>query len=264
MFHPAFVHSEHRPWPPPRRPWMLQQTWTNVLSMHWPVAPSALKRFVPSALELQEHDDTGWLSVIALQIEAMRFRALPSLPGLSTFPQLNLRTYVQCEGKPGVWFLRVDADNPLAAWGARELLHLPYVFSSIMAEESDGAHCFTATRKEDDTAFRARYRPRSESYESPPGSLAHVLMERYCQYSLGSKGQLLRTELHHQTWPLHDVDVDVEQNTLFASHALDAPAASPSVALYTRRLEAVIWNPTSCKARRRASRPVYAAQGATP
>jgi uncharacterized protein YqjF (DUF2071 family) len=32
-------------------------------------------------------------------------RPLPDLPYFSAFPELNLRLYVECEGKPGVWFL---------------------------------------------------------------------------------------------------------------------------------------------------------------
>ena len=38
------------------------------------------------------------------------------MPGISAFPELNVRTYVTLGGKPGVWFLSLDAANRLAVW----------------------------------------------------------------------------------------------------------------------------------------------------
>jgi hypothetical protein len=33
---------EHRPWPLPRPPWVMGQTWTELLFAHWSTAPEAL------------------------------------------------------------------------------------------------------------------------------------------------------------------------------------------------------------------------------
>ena len=53
-------------------------------------------------------------------------RGVPSLPWISEFPELNVRTYVRVDGKPGVYFFSLDAGSTLAVQAARSLLNLPY------------------------------------------------------------------------------------------------------------------------------------------
>ena len=52
----------------------------------------------------------------------------PSVPGISNFHELNVRTYVHdAQGNPGVWFYSLDCNQPLAVQLARRLFSLPYV-----------------------------------------------------------------------------------------------------------------------------------------
>ena len=51
---------------------------------------------------------------------------MPPVPRLSTFPELNVRTYVTRDGKPGIWFFSLDAGSTLAVEGAKRLYRLPY------------------------------------------------------------------------------------------------------------------------------------------
>ena len=53
-------------------------------------------------------------------------RPFPDLPWISAFPELNVRLYVERDGRPGVWFLSLDAANALAVWAGRRFFHLPY------------------------------------------------------------------------------------------------------------------------------------------
>ena len=48
-------------------------------------------------------------------------RPLPNLPWVSAFPELNLHLYIEHDGKPGFWFISLDATNPLAVWAARRV-----------------------------------------------------------------------------------------------------------------------------------------------
>lgn len=41
-----------RPWPYPRHPWVMTQTWHDLLFAHWPVAPAAMRALVPPAFPL--------------------------------------------------------------------------------------------------------------------------------------------------------------------------------------------------------------------
>ena len=77
-------------------------------------------------------------------MEGVSPRWLPALPWLSAFPELNVRTYVEMQGKPGVWFFSLDATNPLAVWTARRMFHLPYhradiSFDTVREDNRSGA-----------------------------------------------------------------------------------------------------------------------------
>src|SRR5919202_1981641 len=111
-------NAAHRPWPLPPRPWVLAMQWHDLLFMHGPVPPALLRPLIPPALELETFDGTAWLGITPFRMAGTRPRFVPPLPWVSAFPELNVRTYVTAEGKPGVWFFSLDAGNPLAARGA--------------------------------------------------------------------------------------------------------------------------------------------------
>ena len=116
----------HRPWPLPVQPWIMKQSWHDLLFAHWPVPVDAMRARVPPGLEIDTFDGAAWLGVIPFHMTNVAPRAVPALPWVSAFPELNVRTYVTCEGKAGVYFFSLDAANPLAVAVARAMFHLPY------------------------------------------------------------------------------------------------------------------------------------------
>jgi uncharacterized protein YqjF (DUF2071 family) len=42
----------HRPWALPDGPWVMTQSWHDLLFAHWPVAADALRELIPPGLEL--------------------------------------------------------------------------------------------------------------------------------------------------------------------------------------------------------------------
>jgi uncharacterized protein YqjF (DUF2071 family) len=165
-------------------------------------------------------------------------RPLPDLPWVSAFPELNVRTYVERDGKPGVWFLSLDATNALAVWAARRFFHLPY----HRARMSIGRRCteFVYHSSRAGAEFAGTYVPTSPVYEAAKGSLEHWLTERYCLYAEGPDGSLWRNEVHHAPWPLQKAEACVERNTLFESHGLTVSGA-PALLHFARELEVVVW-----------------------
>ena len=129
------------PWPvtaPPRSQsgdWSVHMTWHDLLFAHWPVPAAQLQPLVPESLEVQEFEGTSWVGVVPFRMAGVMRRPFPDAPGLSAFPELNLRLYVEHNGKPGVWFLSLDATNPIAVWAARRLFHLPYFRARISVVE---------------------------------------------------------------------------------------------------------------------------------
>ncbi len=249
--HPSLEHVEHRPWALPSSPWVWRQSWRDLLFAHWPVEARLLRRLVPPPLEIQEFDGTSWVGLVPFRMAGVMRRPLPDLPWISAFPELNVRLYVEHEGKPGVWFLSLDATNPLAVWAARRFFYLPYARAQIDLRRAGDAVHYRCRRDEGDWSFEATYGPTSAPYESRPGTLEHWLTERYCLYAQAPDGTIWRTEVHHVPWPLQAAEAEISRNTYLALHGLPA-AGPPRLLHFARRIDVVAWSP--CRVRSGKSR----------
>ena len=142
--HPALEQTAHRPWPLPQGRWAWRQSWRDLLFAHWPVDAAAVQSLLPPGLAVDEFDGATWLGIVPFRMAGVMRRPLPDLPWVSAFPELNVRVYVTAGGRPGVWFLSLDATNALAVGAARLLFHLPYYRAamSVVAEgEGVGYRC---------------------------------------------------------------------------------------------------------------------------
>src|SRR4051812_7913481 len=101
----------HRPWPLPDRPWVMTQTWHDLLFAHWPMKASDLRPKVPAAFELDLFDGAAWVAVVPFHMTNVAPRGVPALPWLSDFPELNVRTYVRVGNRSGIYFFSLDADS---------------------------------------------------------------------------------------------------------------------------------------------------------
>lgn len=242
MRHRALQQTGHRPWPLPDRRWSWRQSWVDLLFAHWPVPASDLARLVPPELTLQEWDGSAWIGVVPFRMIGVARRPLPPIPGLSAFPELNLRTYVERHGKAGVWFFSLDAGNRLAVHVGRTLFHLPYHHASFEVSGTAEWIGYAARRTGSDVRFRASYGPRGEPYRASVGTLEHWLTERYCLFARSPSGRILRTDIHHGPWPLQPAEAEIAENGLAAVHGIRIPSRSPLVH-FSRRLDVAIWSP---------------------
>jgi len=217
----------------------MKQTWHDLLFAHWPVPHATLRPLVPSQLELDEFAGQCWAGVVPFRMSGIRRRGMPALPGLSRFPELNVRTYVTHGGKPGVYFFSLDAANRPAVWAARRFYHLPYFHAEMKCEDSGRKILYSSRRLKSTAEFRGTYRPLAEVRLCEKGSLEHWLTERYCLYTT-HRDELYRGEIHHQPWPLQDAEAELETNTVAAAAGISLPGAAPSL-LFARRLEVLIW-----------------------
>jgi uncharacterized protein YqjF (DUF2071 family) len=242
--HPALARVDHRPWPPPDRPWVGRQTWRDLLFAHWPVPAAALRSLVPSGLEIDQRDGSSWVGLVPFRMTGVAPRLSPDLPGLSSFPETNLRLYVTRGGKPGVWFLSLDAANRLAVWGARRFLHLPYFFARMSVEVAggDGRVRYRSRRARGPARLEAEYGPTGAPFAAAPGSLEHFLTERYCLYAAAPDGTLRRLEIHHHPWPLQPASATVDAHSLLAAGGVRVEG-SPPLLHFARCLDVVVWSP---------------------
>ena len=237
--------TAHRPWPLPEGSWVQGQTWDDLLFAHWRVPEDALRSIVPAELSLDTRDGSAWLGMTPFRVNGLRVRGTPPVPLLSSFPELNVRTYVTVEGKPGIWFFSLDAGSRLAVEAARRTYFLPYFHARMSVRQRNGWREYASSRQnggERPYVWEGRYRPAGEPSPPAPGTLEHFLTERYCLYTLDSADELRRAEIHHPPWPLQGAEADIALNTM-APTALDLPA-EPALLHFSARQDVVIWPPT--------------------
>jgi len=229
----------------PRGPWVMAQRWHELLFAHWPVEAGALRPLVPDGLELDVREGQAWLGVIPFRMTGVRLRGTPATPGLSAFPELNVRTYVVRKGKPGVWFFSLDAGNAVAVAAARAWFHLPY-FRARMRSGRNGEwieyRSIRAHSGAPAAELAVRYRGCGVEQIPEPGSLAHWLTERYCLYADAGRGRLLCGEIHHAPWRLRSAEAVFERNTMAAAQGVELPEVAP-ILYYAERQEVLIWRP---------------------
>lgn len=240
--HGALAKQSHRPWPIPAGPWMWRQSWCDLSFLHWAVPADRLRALVPRELELQTFDGSAWIGIVPFRMEGVMRRPLPDMPWISAFPELNVRTYVTHGGKPGVWFLSLDATNALAVWAAKRWFHLPYHRADIELTGRNGGFDYHLRRVGADVAFEGHYAPSGEVLRAQPGTIEHFLTERYCLYAQRPDGRIARVDVHHVPWPLQRAELELRHSTMAApwSLALQEP---PALVHFASRVDVVVWAP---------------------
>ena len=234
-----------RAWPAPRQPWVLRMHWHDLLFMHWPIDSRAIRPYIPPALTIDTFDRTAWIGIVPFQMRGVAPRLIPPVPLLSAFPELNVRTYVIAEGKPGVWFFSLDAANPLAVEGARDFFHLNYYNARMScSSESDTIYYRSARthKRAPSASLIMRYRPAGPVYHSQPGALDHWLTERYYLYAANRRGSIWRGDIDHVKWPLQPAEAEIERNTMAEQIRLILPDAKPLLH-FARHQKVVAWLP---------------------
>jgi len=237
--------TAHRPWPLPNGPWVMAQSWHDLLFAHWPVAAAILRPHIPARLSIDVFGGQGWLGVVPFRMSGVRLRGTPALPWLSAFPELNVRTYVVADGKPGVWFFSLDAGNAIAVAIARCWFHLPYFRARMSCEQRDSWVEYRSARTHRGAASGAldgRYRPVGAAFSGQPGSLEHFLTERYCFYTADRSGRVIRGDIHHKPWPLQSAEAQLTRNTMAEAAGISLPKETPLLH-FAKRQDVVVWRP---------------------
>ena len=227
----------------PARPWIMTQTWNDLLFAHWPVEARTLRERVPASFELDLFEGQAWVGIVPFHMTNVAPRFVPALPWVSAFPELNVRTYVRVGGTPGVYFFSLDAGNSVAVGAARTLLNLPYYTAEMAVAPRAGEVQYDSRRDGDPPArFRATYHGLGDRRPPQPGTLEYFLTERYCLFAVNHRHIAYRLDIHHPPWPLESAEAVIAVNTMGDAAGIRLPSLPPLLH-FARRQDMVCWAP---------------------
>ncbi len=221
----------------------MYQKWRDLLFLHWRWDAEDLAHRLPPGLHLDTFEGQAWIGIIPLFIHDLRLRAMPAVPGLSSFMELNVRTYVHDnDGRPGIWFFSLDAASAPAVFFARQLLKLPYFRARMRSHRSDGMIDYTSRRYGQEMESRYRYRPAEAQAPAEPESLEFFLIERYFLFSwVGNT--LWSGQVHHTPYPLHAAEVSEWDDHILALDGFTATGIPFDHAVYSPGVDMQIYPP---------------------
>ena len=203
---------------------VVRQDWHHLLFLHWEVPPSDLQALLPPGLDLDTFEGKAYVGLVPFTLTGVRPILTPPLPWISSFHEINVRTYVHRSGRdPGVWFFSLDASSTIAVAAARAAYNLPYFHSQITFAESRGAIAFDAHRNDPRGVMPANARIRYSPSDTPParaevGSLEFFLLERYVLYTVDDTHALRRARVHHQPYPVQRAELhELDETLVWAS-----------------------------------------------
>ncbi len=213
--------------------------WSDLLFAHWRISPEEARGIVPAPLVPELHDGSGWLGVVPFLMSRVRPRLLPPVPPISRFPELNVRTYATYQGRPGVWFLSLDAAGRLGCRIGRDAAGLPYHHATMtMGVDGEGWIDCRSARRIGTAEFQGRYRPVGPV--RPASELERFLTERDGLWSMRRPGRPEWLAIRHGPWPLQDarLELAVQSMTAAADLPIDRP---PDHLAFSRSIDVVAW-----------------------
>jgi len=228
---------------------VLHQNWHHLLFLHWQVPVDDLQRMIPPELTIDTFEGKAYVGLVPFTLTGVRPVMAPPLPWISTFHEVNVRTYVHLAGRdPGVWFFSLDASSNIAVAAARAAYKLPYFHSQIefsVTNDPLPAVDFDAHRDDEKgqkpANGRIRYTPMDGIVAAAsPGTIEHFLIERYILYASDGDHHVHRARVHHQPYPVQRADLLECEETLVWAAGIRRPQDSP-LKHYARELNVKVY-----------------------
>jgi uncharacterized protein YqjF (DUF2071 family) len=212
-----------------RRP-VSAQTWADLTFLHWRLPASTVQALLPRGLEVQTIDGSAWVGLVPFRMRDVRVPGLPTVPGWSDFPELNVRTYVRGpDGHDGVWFFHLFC-TPWTFVGALRTLGLPYRHSGARVVGRGRTHSYRFTQRSDPPGrplFAAVVGVGGDLDDRDRTPLVDSLTGRWNAYAVRF-GRLLRVPVEHEPWPLRTAALG-RHDWRWAAFGMPEPAGDPLV-----------------------------------
>jgi uncharacterized protein YqjF (DUF2071 family) len=199
--------------------------WVDTLMLHLEVDPAALQQATPFPLDL--FNGRAFVSLVFFTMRRMR----PRLGGrigewllrpIATHEFLNVRTYVECNGEPGIHFLAEWLPNAFSVRIGPPVFGLPYRLGRMEYKHSLGTERHISGQVMDrptgtSLSYRGELSSPTDFVPCAGGSLDEWLMERYTAFT-HRHGVSRFFRVWHPPWPQVPAHVELTDDSLLRSN----------------------------------------------
>ena len=197
--------------------------WKRVLMIHLEVDPVSLQRPVPFPLDLYE--GRAYVTLVSFTLENMRPRrggrlAARLFQPIATHNFLNVRTYVQANGEPGIHFLGEWLSNRLAVRLGPPIFGLPYHYGRLDYQLQPDQTKVQGRVTDAKTGTQLEYQgllPTTSRQHSEADTLTEWLMERYTAFNAAT-GRKKFFRVWHPPWPQCEAEIKLKDISLLTRH----------------------------------------------
>jgi uncharacterized protein len=204
--------------------------WTRVGFLHWPYEPAAVQALLPGGLVADTFDGAAWIGLIPFHLTVRRPAWAPPVPWAGSTLEANVRTYVRGpDGRPGIWFLSLDASRLLAAVTARAWYRIPYTWARMRFRSGGDEIEYGSQRRwpgSSSAQMHARLRLGGTAAAADLEERDRFLICRWLLYT-PAPGGLALTEVEHEPWPLRTATPIVCRGDVLPAAGLPEPEGSP-------------------------------------
>ncbi len=179
--------------------------WSELLLITFEAPEELIRRCLHPALTPDRWEGRTHVNLVALRFGEPRVRGL-RLPWLTSFPQVNLRTFVRRGEERGVWFIRELVPSRLVTLVSRFLLRQPYrqlpILSQVVSTSDEVTVEYTVGRHSHGKLAAAGS---PAAVVPPPDGLEHYCKERYWGFGARRDGRLVRFRVQHPEWAVRPV-----------------------------------------------------------
>jgi uncharacterized protein YqjF (DUF2071 family) len=227
---------------------LLIHEWSELAFVHWRYPADEVQALLPEGLEVDTFDGSAWVGLVPFHC-TIRPRGIPRIPWVSSFPEMNVRTYVRGpHGESAVWFISLEAARLGAVLIARSTYGLRYHWAKMAYSRVGDVAVYETRRRWPGRRSAAGSLAVEIGDPLPPkdtDELERWLINRWRFYCV-TPGGLATGLVAHETWPLRAARLLHCDARLVSACGLAPPSGDP-VTHYGGRVEVRMTRPYLCR-----------------
>jgi len=184
----------------------LEAKWNHLINITYAVDPQILLPHLPSGLSLDTIDGKAFVSFVAFEFNDVKVKGF-KIPFHRNFPEINLRFYVNKNGKRGVVFIKEFVPKYFVALVANKIYNEPYsaIKMNHKIEEAGSdlkvEHSFFVNKE----WFNISLIAGKKCYLPGNGSSEHFFKEHETGFGKDKKNNTLEYKVEHPVWDIYPI-----------------------------------------------------------